>query len=234
MAESTIKHEGFYLLFVSLALAAGAGFLAAQAHFDYGQHAEQYLDLNREAGSRMVEAQFHRARGGVSSMAMIEEASRDAPPKDLTSKRLALSIALTKNGTGFEDRFVERAMQNATEDELNQFRNSFLTSLFESAPSSLRRQEVIQMHMDVLQNELRHAARLIGEAKTLQDQAVVERSQSNKAAIQSVLCWKALILLFLAAILSLASLHYHKPWMVYISGAITLYGGILIVRAMLL
>lgn len=234
MADQQSKKAGFYLLFLSLALTTISGLFAVQAHFDYLRHSQSFLDLHEQANARQTQAQFHRARGGVSSMAMIEEAAREAPPKDLGGKRLALSIALTQNSTGFEDNFIDKAQKNASDDELNRFRNTFLTQLFEAAPSSLRRQEVIQMHMDVLLNELRHAARLLSEAQSLNEQAAHERVLADKASLQSQLCWKALILLLLSSVLSLALIHYRKPWLVFISGALVLYGAVLMVRALLL
>lgn len=225
---------GFSLLFASLVIAAGAGLLTAQSGFDFNRYSQIYLDLHSQANTRYVEAQFHRVRGGMHSLGMIEESVREAPARDISSKRLALSIALTKNGTGFEDRFIERVRQNATEEELNAFRNSFLSSLFESAPSALQRQETIQMHMDVLQTQLQHVGRLLNEGHALEQEASQERLQADRAEVRSILGWKSLLILMLAAVLCLALMHYHRPWLVYLSGALLLYGGVLLIRGLLL
>lgn len=197
-----------YLTYTFLVLAAIGGFIAINAFTQLLNAYHEAQTAYSQAGEAQLQENIHRLRAGVHESAVMEEAIRDAPGKDITVKRLALSIALSKPGTGFEDRILGLARNNASQEEIEQFKNSFLTSLFENFPPSRNRQEAILMQMDVVLIQLQQAAMYarVAEQHRNAGNLALEKAKAAGQALR----WSLMqaVILVLAALFSLQA-HSH-------------------------
>jgi len=191
------------ILSVLLLAAATSAWMIADKDMDLKKLATSYSENMIASSSLKMAYNTHRTSAAIHRMAILEESVRGSEPKDVSVKRLALSIAMAKNGTGFEDRLMERIMQNASDDELNGMRTSFLTSLFENYPPALKGQEGIQMQMDAVMLELRAAGDAIRMSEAKMKEATVISESIGEAQENVLDLWRILIVSLSASALML-------------------------------
>lgn len=201
------RHRSICIIIVILLLgAAASAWMIVDARATIETNWDSYVSLGIEARSLSLEAASHRTTAAVHRMALMDEAVREAPSKDVSVKRLGLSIAMASNGTGFEDRFLESARQGTSKEELESMRTSFLTSLFENYPPALERQEGIQMQMDAVMIELQAAGTLLDQSERKTDEARETLSLLEQARNKEATSWKTMIgFLLLAALVAMYS-----------------------------
>ncbi len=136
-----------------------------------------------------------------------------------------------KNGTGFEDRIAEKLAQNATDQDIDAMRASFLSSLFENYPPAVKRQEAIQMQMDALLIELKGSASARRQEQAAIDQSKQTLSRLNEEHAKGKISLRALMLLLLSAAFGALHLSSHKRWAFWLCVAFQLGGIGLIVQS---
>ncbi|MEK6960719.1 MAG: hypothetical protein AABX47_06085 [Nanoarchaeota archaeon] len=198
---SITKQEiAFAIILISFIVAAASAWMLVGTYSNVNQLQDSRMSLLLEASALKSEAYYHKSSLASHRTAILMESVKDAETKDVSTKRLALSIAMAKNGTGFEDRLMERIRQNASDDELNSMRTSFLISLFENYPPALKGQEGIQMQMDAVIIELRAAGMALGQSDLkLKETAELSAQIKDKQEYAKNL-WRSLILSILIAL----------------------------------
>lgn len=190
----------FAIILISLIVAAASAWMLVGTYSTVSGLQDSRMSLLLESSALKSEAYYHKSSLAAHRTAILMESVKGSESNDVSMKRLALSIAMAKNGTGFEDRLMERIRQNATEEELNSMRTSFLTSLFENYPPALKGQEGIQMQMDAVIIELRAAGGALDQSDLKLKEAADLSSRISDGQESAKNLWRSLILSMLIAL----------------------------------
>lgn len=202
-----------YYILAPLVFLAISSFVVLDAYQGARDHQLAFQKADTLSQRYSGEASTHLSAAAVHRAMMMEDAVKDAPAKAPSEKRLALSLALAANGTGFEDQIMSRIKNNATDAEIEGMRVSFLTSLFQFFPPALKNQEGIQMQMDGLLVELKTAGVLVRQAEVASAEADAALSMEHEARMKLSKAWPSLLLFLLSAIFGVMNFVHHNKWL---------------------